>query len=156
MDSRSSASDAGSASPSQPLRIGEVSRRSGFSIKALRFYERRGLLPSAGRSRGGYRVYTDADLRRLEFIKQAKALGLPLGQIRELTVAARRQTCTMTRPLLLRVLDERLSQTARQIAMLARLKAELERRRRALSKRPPTDHGLGYCGCFSEAPARRS
>lgn len=133
------------------LTIGEVARRSGFSIKALRFYERRGLLPAAGRSAGGFRLYREADLHRLEFIRQAKALGLRLDKIRELVVTARERTCSMTRPLLLRLLDERLRQTADQIETLTRLKKELLRRRRSLARRPPTDHGQGYCGCFQES-----
>ena len=135
---------------SGPLTIGEVARRAGFTIKALRFYERRGLLPPSGRSSGGFRLYTDADLHRLEFIRQAKALGLRLDQIRELVVTAREQTCSMTRPLLLRVLDERIRQTAQQIEALSRLKTALEGRRRALARRPVTDHRRGYCGCFEE------
>jgi len=40
------------------MTIGEVARRSGFTIKALRFYERRGLLPPSGRSAGKYRLYS--------------------------------------------------------------------------------------------------
>ncbi len=56
----------------------------------------------------------------------------------------------MTRPLLSRVLAERIQQTERQIEALSRLKSELERRRRALSRRPLTDHGRGYCACFDE------
>lgn len=147
---RASPADGG---PPRLLAIGEVARRSGFTVKALRFYERGRLLPSSGRSPGGYRLYTEADLHRLEFIRQAKALGLALGQIRELVSAAREQSCAMTRPRLLRVLDERIRQTAQQIATLTRLKQELGRRRRALARRPPTDHGRGYCACFSDGGA---
>lgn len=135
------------------LTIGEVARRSGFTIKALRFYERRGLLPPTARSEGGYRLYSEADLHRLDFVRQAKALGLALDQIRELVSSAREQSCSMTRPRLLSVLDERIRQTARQIETLTRLKKDLERRRRGLARRPPTDHGRGYCGCFSEGAA---
>lgn len=130
------------------MTVGEVARRSGFTIKALRFYERRGLLPPSGRSPAGYRLYNEADLHRLEFIRQAKSLGLSLDQIRELTVSARNQTCSMTRPRLLHVLDERIRQTARQIEALRHLKKTLERRRRGVALRPPTDHARGYCACF--------
>ena len=56
----------------------------------------------------------------------------------------------MMRPLLLRVLDERLLQTRRQVATLTRLEKELARRRWTLARRPPTDHGRGYCQCFHE------
>lgn len=150
MGSRSHADRADRSSAGPALTIGEVARRSGFGIKALRFYERRGILPAAGRSPGRYRLYTEADLRRLEFVRQAKALGLALDEIRELVVAAREQSCSMMRPRLLSVLDARIRQTAQQIETLARLKEELERRRRALTRRPPSDHGRGYCTCFEE------
>jgi len=149
----SRSADRSSAPPTDSLTIGEVARRSGFSIKALRFYDRRGLLPASGRSAGGFRLYGEADLHRLEFIRQAKALGLQLDKIRELLVTARERTCSMTRPLLLRILDERLRQTSGQIETLTHLKKELVRRRRTLARRPPTDHGQGYCACFEESGA---
>lgn len=139
---------AAAPAPPSSLAIGEAARRSGFSIKALRFYERRGLLPPSGRSAGGFRLYTEADLHRLEFIRQAKALGLSLDQIGELLVTSHEQTCAMTRPLLVKKLGERIRQTAEQIEALSRLKDELARRRRLLGRRPPTDHRRGYCACF--------
>jgi DNA-binding transcriptional MerR regulator len=134
-------------------RIGQVAKAAGLGIKAIRFYESRGLLPRAERTGSGYRVYSAADLHRLEFIKQAKALGLRLGEIRELAVTARERTCSMTRPKLLRVLDEQLSRTSRQIKTLAKLRRELQRRRRLLMSRPPTNHGQGYCGCLEDGPS---
>lgn len=132
------------------LTIGEVSGKSGFSVKSLRFYERRGLLAPSGRSPGGYRLYTEADLHRLEFIREAKALGLALDQIRELMMATQERSCRMTRPLLLRVLDERIAQTSSQMEALRRLRERLRRRRRDFVRRAPTDHRLGYCTCFGD------
>jgi len=136
------------ARPARLMTIGEVARRSGFTIKALRFYERQGLLPPSGRSPGGYRLYGESDLHRLEFIRQAKALGLPLAAIRELVVSARTQQRGLTRSRLLRTLAERIAQTARQIATLTRLRQELERRRRALARRRGSPRG--YCTCLDE------
>lgn len=152
VDTRATARPNGSAG-SRPLTIGEVSRRSTFSVKTLRFYERRGLLPPSGRSAGGFRLYTEADLGRLEFIREAKALGLALDQIRELLAATRERSCRMTRPLLLRVLGQRIAQTSKQIEILRRLRQRLQRRQRELVRRPPTDHRLGYCACFGEGQA---
>jgi DNA-binding transcriptional MerR regulator len=130
------------------LAIGEVARRSGFTVKALRFYERRGLLPPSGRRPSGYRLYSEADLHRLEFIRQAKALGLTLEAIRELVLAARRPGGASARTRLLRMLEERIAQTTHQIATLTRLRKELERRRRALARPPHGDPGRGYCTCL--------
>lgn len=147
VDARANAKPNGSAGR-RPLTIGEVSRRSEFSVKTLRFYERRGLLPPSGRSAGGFRLYAEADLGRLEFIREAKALGLTLAQIRELLAATRERSCRMTRPLLLCVLGQRIAQTSEQIETLRRLRQRLQQRRRELVRRPPTDHRLGYCACF--------
>lgn len=145
--------NSGATARGRPLTIGEVSRRSGFSVRTLRFYERRGLLPPSGRSPAGYRLYANADIGRLEFIREAKTLGLALDKIRELLVAVRERSCHMTRPLLLRVLDERIIHASRQIETLRRLKVTLQRRRRALARRPPTDHRLGFCACFVDGRA---
>lgn len=130
------------------VRIGEAARRSGFSVKALRFYERRGLLPPSGRLPGGYRLYGAADLHRLEFIRQAKALGLTLDAIRPLVAPAGAPDGMTTRARLRLVLEERIAQTAAQIATLTRLRRELERRRRALARRPPRTIEDGRCTCL--------
>ena len=131
------------------MTIGEVARRSGFTIKALRFYERQGLLPPTGRSAGRYRLYCETDLHRLEFIRGAKALGLALNAIRELVVAAREQARGMARPQLLRVLEERIAQIGQQISMLTHLQKELVRRRRAVAQQlRPASSARGYCTCL--------
>jgi len=134
------------------MTIGEVSRRSGFTIRTLRFYERRGVLPPTARRPSGYRLYGDVDLRRLAFIRQAKALGLTLDAIRELVVAARQRNGAPTRDRLLRMLDERIDQTTQQIETLTGLRKELHRRRRALRLRPRRHRGRGYCTCLQKIP----
>jgi DNA-binding transcriptional MerR regulator len=131
-----------------PLRIGEAARRSGFTVKALRYYDLHGLLPPAARSAGGYRLYDAADLHRLEFIRQAKALGLALGEIRPLIDAARTND-SATRPRLKRVLDAHIEHITRQIATLTRLRRELERRRRGLHRAGSRE--AGYCACLGQA-----
>jgi DNA-binding transcriptional MerR regulator len=101
----------GNGHPAGSMRIGQVARRSGFTVKALRFYEAMGLLPPSSRSAGGYRLYDEPDLHRLEFIRQAKTLGLALDEIRELVVSARSQSGGTTRARLGRLLAERIAQT---------------------------------------------
>lgn len=63
--------------------IGEVSKLTGLSIKAIRFYEEKGLLPAPQRS-GRYRVYRDSHINILILIKDAKSLGLTLTQLRSI------------------------------------------------------------------------
>jgi DNA-binding transcriptional MerR regulator len=129
--------------------IGDVAKRSGATRKALRLYEANGILPPPRRSSAGYRVYGEADLHRLEFIRQAKTLGLPLAAIRELTGAAGGSGNGSTRTRLLTMLDTRISQTTRQIAALTRLRKELHCRRAALARQPPRRRGPGYCTCLN-------
>jgi DNA-binding transcriptional MerR regulator len=131
-----------------PVRIGEAARRSGFTVKALRYYDRHGLLPPAARTTGGYRLYDAADLHRLDFIREAKALGLALGEIRPLVDAARSHD-PATRPRLRGVLDAHIEQVTKQIALLTRLRRKLERRRRGL-RRTRSPRG-GYCTCLRRA-----
>jgi MerR family transcriptional regulator, redox-sensitive transcriptional activator SoxR len=63
------------------LTIGEVAARSGVAPSALRFYERRGLIP-ASRTDGNQRRYQRAVLRRIAFIQAGRAAGVTLAEIR--------------------------------------------------------------------------
>ena len=66
------------------MRIGELAGQLGVTTKAIRFYERIGLLPDPARTSSGYRSYEDADVERLVFIKTAQRLGLTLDEIKEI------------------------------------------------------------------------
>lgn len=63
--------------------IGEAARLSGISVRKLRFYSDQGLLPPAGRTASGYRVFTDDELVRLDLIRCLRDAGLGLDAIRE-------------------------------------------------------------------------
>lgn len=67
-------------SPSSTLSIGELARRTGLSVSAIRFYEARGLV-RATRSAGNQRQFARADIRRLSFALIAQQLGLTLSEI---------------------------------------------------------------------------
>lgn len=65
----------------EAMKIGALAGRSGLSVKTLRYYEDLGLLPAIGRSEGGYRLFGEESLQRLEFIRRLKTLGLSLEEI---------------------------------------------------------------------------
>jgi DNA-binding transcriptional MerR regulator len=69
------------------LHIGEVAERVGLSLRTVRYYEEQGLFQPAGRTEGGFRLYTDREVERLLLIKQMKPLGFAVQQMRELLVA---------------------------------------------------------------------
>jgi MerR family transcriptional regulator, copper efflux regulator len=66
------------------MRIGELADRAGISTKAIRYYEWIGILAPPARTASGYRVYDDTALGRLGFVRAAQALGLTLGEIRQI------------------------------------------------------------------------
>lgn len=66
------------------MNIGEAAKASGVSAKMIRYYEQTGLLPPADRTRAGYRIYTDADIHRLRFVRSARDLGFQAAEISSL------------------------------------------------------------------------
>ena len=66
------------------LNIGEAAARSGVSAKMIRHYEGIGLLPSARRTFANYRLYSEADVHTLQFVRRARDLGFSLPEIKEL------------------------------------------------------------------------
>jgi MerR family copper efflux transcriptional regulator len=62
--------------------IGEAAKASGVSAKMLRHYETIGLIPPAGRTEAGYRVYNQSDVSTLRFIRRARDFGLSIARIK--------------------------------------------------------------------------
>ena len=94
-----------------------------MTVDAIRFYEKRGLLPKAQRTAGHFRVYSPGDLERVRFIRQMQALGFSLKEIRELVNLRGRKTeaCETVRQLL----QEKLASTRTKAQQLKQLEAEL-------------------------------
>ena len=107
------------------LKVSEVAKRAGVSADSIRYYEDLGLLPVAERTASGYRQFAEDTVKRIQFIKDAQSLGLRLTEIGELLKIQDDGACPCghTKSLLQR----RLDQVNRELAVLNHLKAELER-----------------------------
>ncbi|MCL6596932.1 MAG: MerR family transcriptional regulator [Firmicutes bacterium] len=133
--------------------IGDLARRTGLTVKAIRYYETIGILPPSDRTPAGYRVYTAQDEERLRFVKAAKAVGLRLGDIREVLAFRDRgeAPCTFVR--------ERIREEAagldRRIDELRRLRDQLEALDRLADMLPPEAYGDGcICHLIQQRHAR--
>lgn len=105
------------------LTIGDLAAATGTKVETIRYYERIGLLPRPARSGGNYRVYGDAELARLSFVRRARDLGFSLQQVRALLSLAddRGRDCATVDALA----RSHLSEVERKIADLAALREEL-------------------------------
>ena len=136
------------------LRIGELAKQTGLSIKTIRYYESRGLLEQPPRTEGGYRLYGPEEVAQLRFVQRAKLLGLTLEEIRELVVLADRCNEGEIVPRLEEVLRGKLEETERKMAELAAFRQNLlyyRERAEALKGRVPTDlycEDVSFCGCL--------
>ena len=75
------------------IRIGAAAQRAGMSVKTVRFYSDEGLIPTAGRTEGGYRLYHQQVVEELHLIQNLRGLGLALSTIRSYLAAKRQGAC---------------------------------------------------------------
>ena len=114
------------------MTTGTLARRAGVGVETIRFYEREGLLPAPPRRESGYRIYADADLRRVQFLRRAQELGFTLREASDLLA------------LRLDEASDRADVRARASAKIA----DLERMRTTLAALRDACHGHGTTeGC---------
>ena len=79
------------------MQIGELAKWADVTVQTIRFYERLKVLPEPQRKDSGYRVYSEPDLKRLLFVRQAKSLGFSLTGIAPAGKSSRSlgDTCVM-------------------------------------------------------------
>ncbi|WP_404481001.1 MerR family transcriptional regulator [Novosphingobium sp. BL-52-GroH] len=107
------------------LTISELARSGGVGVETVRFYQRKGLLrdPRPGGAGGGHRHYGEEDVRRLGFIRSAKAAGFILDEIAELLGLDASDDRARAR----QMAEARLEHLDREIAQLERARGALRR-----------------------------
>jgi len=100
------------------MTIGQLARRAGVSIRALREYDALGLLYGLGRSDSNYRLFDDSVLWCLQMIGSLRSLGLTLKEIREISAVYLEHRSEAIGPYLQPVLDRALDRTEARIAAL--------------------------------------
>lgn len=107
------------------FQIGEVSKETGTSIDAIRYYEKSGLLEKPARSEGGFRLYSKETIEKLRFVKKAQALGLSLGEIKGIMQCSKeglKPCCDLVR----RLFTKKVEEFESKILELEKMKKDLE------------------------------
>lgn len=128
------------------VRIGELAKMAGCKVVTIRYYERQGLLKAPDRTEGNYRVYDDAEIARLKFIRHCRQHGMSLAEIKSLLAYMDEPTagCGWINSLVKR----HIADIDAQIAILEHLKSHLE----ALNRKCAGDQG-GDCGILQSLAA---
>jgi len=66
------------------MKIGKLSALTGFSVQAIRYYEKEGLIESPSRTEGNFRLYHPEDIKNLEFVKHCRNLDMTLKEIKQM------------------------------------------------------------------------
>ncbi len=124
------------------LQIGEVAEAVGLSIRTIRHYDELGLVKPSGRSPGGFRLYTDADVEQLQLVKRLKPLQFSLEEIQDLLTTLDKVTAGTAAAEEVDRLDrfassaeERCDDLRRQLHMAEELAVQLRRAAPAAGRR---------------------
>ena len=126
------------------LKIGNLSEQTGVSTEAIRYYERIGLIPEPQRADNGYRVYTQSDVERLNFIRRARALDIALDEINEILAFRERNEPPCSHVMM--VMERRIEEIENRIRDLQRVRDEIKRLHEA-GKQLPEDVQMKACVC---------
>lgn len=126
------------------LKIGELAERTGCLVETIRFYERKGLLTVPGRSQSNYRLYDEANILRLQFIRNCRSLDMTLEEIRTLLSLRDQpqQECTDVNVLL----DAHIGHVNERIKELKGLQLQLKQ----LRSRCSTVQSVKECGILQK------
>jgi DNA-binding transcriptional MerR regulator len=131
------------------LRISEAARATGFTVSALRFYEKEGVVVPE-RTATGYRSYGDDQLESLRFVARGKQLGLSLDDITELLGLLDEEECAPVQTRIRHLVGERIDQAQDQIAELVAFRSQLQSAAARLGVHTPDGACDDDCGCRSE------
>lgn len=122
-------------------RIGELAKLADVTPDTIRYYEKQQMMEHEVRTGGGFRLYSENDLRRLKFIRHARQLGFTLESIRELLsirIDPEHHTCQESKS----IVQERLSEVEARIEELQVIRRSLQKLNDACCG---SEHSSVYC-----------
>lgn len=113
--------DSTSSAKNELFKIGQIAEQVNVAPSTLRFYEREGLIRPAERSRAGYRLYNQAAVEQVRFIRAGQAIGFSLADIKALLVLDENTSCQQVQDMI----QQRLREVETKLANLRRVKSTL-------------------------------
>jgi MerR family copper efflux transcriptional regulator len=134
----------------RPLRVGELAKQTGKTVRALHLYEEMGLLRPVHRSKGGFRLYAPSAVKRVEWISKLQDAGFSLHQLQELLhgVSEQGNVASLAMERVHQIFESRLSETRDQIKRLTQLEQDLVASLAYLEgcrSCEPTEHHIEEC-----------
>jgi len=136
------------------LHVTDLANQTGVTPATVRHYSRVGLLHPEREPENGYRLFSIDDVRRVEFIRQAQALGLKIGDIREIlkTVELGETPCQQVRDLV----EQRRASIRQEISQLQAIERRIEEAMESWRKMPAYDPNDGQLCPMIEQVSPRS
>jgi DNA-binding transcriptional MerR regulator len=134
----------------QTMNIRQAASASGLSSDTIRFYEKKGVLPSPPRQENGYRTYTEEHVETLRLARGLRDLGLPLDDVADILPVAHDGTCGDLRETLVTTLEGACEEVERRIVDLTRTRGELGSILDGVRAMPADARdvpGMTACGC---------
>jgi MerR family copper efflux transcriptional regulator len=133
------------------IKVGDLARRTGKSVRAIHLYEELGLLVPPLRSKGGFRMYSGDGVKRIEWIQKLQDMGFSLTEIKAfLRVWEERSTAPEAMATVREIFTDKLRETRETIARLSRLADELAESLSFLERCrscSPKQHQSDCCAC---------
>ena len=108
------------------IKVGDLARRTGKTVRAIHLYEELGLLSAPVRSKGGFRMYSGDGVKRIEWIQKLQDMGFSLTEIKTfLRVWEESATAPDAMATVREIFSDKLRETRATIARLTRLADEL-------------------------------
>lgn len=109
------------------MRIGDLARRAGTTMRTIRYYEQLGLIVPATRTKGGFRLYEEDELRKLRLIKNLQLVETPLAQVKAFFDQRQRgRVASEIAPGISRLLQQQLREVEKRMAQYRAMQASLQ------------------------------
>jgi DNA-binding transcriptional MerR regulator len=132
------------------IKVGDLARRTGKTVRAIHLYEELGLLTPPIRSKGGFRMYSGDGVKRIEWIQKLQDMGFSLTEIKAfLRVWEESATAPDAMATVREIFSDKLHETKETIARLSRLAEELTESLSYLERCRSCSPNLGQGECCS-------